>query len=510
MALFAIPEDWQLKAKLRDELKPTRSATDLSVYNPYGVPEKFEDFAKLCQVRSGLEFVPFELYDYQIELSNLIDKCKGIAALKTRQMGFSELCSCKMLHESLLYPAFLGVAFSLGQAEASKLSDRVGVMPAGISGFSWQIDSKTARKSEKGGELLFRPSTPNSARSLASVTWLILDECGFPADIEEMYGNATPAQSMVGDRARRILGTTIPPEGLDCWFGQTFWKQSDLTFDLLDEIEVVKNNGGNQGPGFSYWIDDEGWARVLLHWYAHPIYCSMPNRLAKIKADEKLTEEQLQREHNLGIPKEGGSLFNYEQLEASKCDWNIESIEYGNTLTIWHQPKRNHNYIMGTDPNGKGSNNFVTQVWDITTTPFKLVAEYAEANQASLTRSIEITSDLIERYQPFRATVESNFGGVVIAENLREDNYDIQVDVVVTTARSKQVNTDRIAYELESGSFEYASDWEGVGEAKKFSALHREAASGMDDRIMAWAVTFANIEDIMEELGQPPDWIGKI
>jgi hypothetical protein len=32
----------------------------------------------------------------------------------------------------------------------------------------------------------------------------------------------------------------------------------------------------------------------------------------------------------------------------------------------------------------------------------------------------------------------------------------------------------------------------------------------MDDRIMAWAVTFANIEDIMEELGQPPDWIGKI
>jgi hypothetical protein len=165
---------------------------------------------------------------------------------------------------------------------------------------------------------------------------------------------------------------------------------------------------------------------------------------------------------------------------------------------------------MGTDPNGKGSNNFVTQVWDITTAPFKLVAEYAEANQASLTRSIEITSDLIERYQPFRATVESNFGGLVIAENLREDNYDIQVDVVVTSARSKQVNTDRIAYEVEAGSFEYANDWEGVGEAKKFSALHREATSGMDDRIMAWAVTFANIEDIMEELGQPPDWIGKI
>jgi Terminase RNaseH-like domain len=483
------------------------SASSIDVYNPYGVPEDFAEFARTCMVRSGLDFIPFELFDYQIELSNLIDRCPGVALLKVRQCGQSELVICKMLHQSLLYPAFLGVCFSLGQSEASKLSDRVGVMVNGVKDFSWATDSKTARKSAKGGELLFRPSTPSAARSLASLTWIFADECGFPAEIEEMYGNACPAQAMSGHKARRILGTTIPPEGLSCWYGMTFWNQKNLTFNLEEEIEIVKAGGGNQGPGFSYWIDDQGWARILLHWHAHPIYSLIPNRLAKIKEAEKLTDEQLAREHDLGIPKSGGSLFNFAKLEQSKRDWTPDRTAYDGTVTVWHPPQPRHNYITGTDPNGGGSNMFCTQVWDITTVPFKLVAEYAEAQQEVL-HSVEVTDDLIKLYKPVRASVEGNFGGVVIAETLRAANDEVQIDVVTTSNRSKQVNTDRIAYETEAGNYEFAKDWRGAEEAKYFSALKREATQGTDDSIMAWAIAFANIEDILEKIGPSLDWYG--
>jgi hypothetical protein len=485
----------------------TLSQTALDVYNPYGVPEDFAEFARTCMVKSGLDFVPFELYDYQLKIAELMDTCEGIAIFKVRQMGFSEVAICKMLHQSLLYPAFFGISFSLTQGDSSKLSDRVGIMPRGIDEFKWLVDSKTARKSGKGGELLFRPSTPNASRGLASLTWLLFDEVGFPPAAEEMYGNATPALAMTGARARRVLGTTIPPIGLGCWFGQTFWNQKDLDFNLEEELEIVRAGGGNQGPGFSYWVSNKGWARVLLHWYAHPIYSIMPNRLADIKEREKITEEQLQREHNLSIPKSGGSLFNFAKLEQSKRDWTPDRTAYDGTVTIWHPPQPRHNYITGTDPNGGGSNMFCTQVWDITTVPFKLVAEYAEAQQEVL-HSVEVTDDLIKLYKPVRASVEGNFGGVVIAETLRAANDEVQIDVVTTSNRSKQVNTDRIAYETEAGNYEFAKDWRGAEEAKYFSALKREATQGTDDSIMAWAIAFANIEDILEKIGPSLDWYG--
>jgi hypothetical protein len=417
-----------------------------------------------------VDFIPFELFDYQQEISDLYDRCRGLAVLKTRQTGFTELCGAKMLHRSLLSPAYLGVAFSLGQQESSKLSDRVGMMPNGVQDFRWTIESKTARKSERGGELLFRPSTPNAARSLASVTDLFMDECGFPADIEEMYGNATPAQSMVGEAAKRILGTTIPPDGLSCWFGRTFWQGQE--FDLGEEIARVQEGRGRQDKGFSYWVDDQGWARILLHWQSHPIYSAIPNYLDKIRKSEQITEEQLQREHNLGLPANGASLFLHEAIAAAGT---------------------------GIDPNfgAVGGDYFVAQVWDITTTPFSLAAEY-RSNENSVYRSKQEAVKLVEAYRPVIVSVEANGGGVAIAEDVARENPRTQVEMVRTTQVSKRLHTDRAAMLIERGDICYPSDWVGISELQKFSALTRQATTGHDDCVMAMAISFAYLDDALE------------
>jgi Terminase RNaseH-like domain len=452
-------------------------------YNPYGISEDFKEFAKTCQIRSGVDFVPFDLFEYQVEISNLFDSCRGLAILKTRQVGASELLAAKMLHRSLLNPAYLGVAFSLGQQESSKLSDRVGMMPNGVQDFRWAIESKTARKSERGGELLFRPSTPNAARSLASVTDLFMDECGFPADIEEMYGNATPAQSMVGEAAKRILGTTIPPEGLSCWFGRTFWQGQP--FDLDEEIARVQEGRGRQDKGFSYWIDDQGWARILLHWQSHPIYSVIPNYLDRIRKSEQITEEQLQREHNLGLPANGASLFLSEAVAAAAIG-NLE------------KPRRSQ-YLVGIDPNfgAVGGDYFVCQVWDIGKAPFNLAAEY-RSNESSVYRSKEECLKLIEDYRPVIVSIEANGGGVAIAEDIARAMPRLQVEMVRTTQVSKRLHTDRAAMLIERGDIIYPADWIGISELQKFSAITRQATTGNDDCVMGMAIAFAYLDEALE------------
>jgi Terminase RNaseH-like domain len=298
-----------------------------------------------------------------------------------------------------------------------------------------------------------------------------------------MYGNATPAQSMVGEAAKRILGTTIPPDGLSCWFGRTFWQGQP--FDLDEEIARVQEGRGRQDKGFSYWVDDQGWARILLHWQSHPIYSAIPNYLDKIRKSEQITEEQLQREHNLGLPANGASLFLSDAV-ATAARGKLE------------KPKRSQ-YLVGIDPNfgAVGGDYFVCQVWDIGKAPFNLAAEY-RSNENSVYRSKEECLKLIDAYRPVIVSIESNGGGVAIAEDIARAKPRLQVEMVRTTQVSKRLHTDRAAMLIERGDIIYPSDWVGISELQKFNAITRQATTGNDDCVMGMAIAFAYLDDALE------------
>ncbi len=122
------------------------------------VPTDFVEFASQCIIKSGSEFVPFHLYDYQILLGELLDKYPRHCWFKTRQLGASETVVCKMLQRSLLNPAYTGVTFSIGQKESSKLADRAAKMPQ-FRGLDWEYQSGQRLKARGGGDLFFYPST---------------------------------------------------------------------------------------------------------------------------------------------------------------------------------------------------------------------------------------------------------------------------------------------------------------------------------------------------------------
>jgi len=445
------------------------------------VPTDFREFAKLCRIRSGSGIVPFELWDWQEELSQIADQYRGLCTAKVRQMGVTELFACKMLHKACLNKAYSGAVLSMGGKETSKVAKRVRRMPGLIPGFKFAGNAVTQLEVEGGGSINFCPSTDNAVRSIESVHDLLFDESAFVTNIAEIYSSAVPAQEMVGDAARTWVISTMSPEGKLAWFWREMLAASNGDIDLEERIANAREG---KAP-FQWWIDENGWAKVIIHWKAHPIYSQVPNFLEKTKKEKKLTEDKLQREYNLGVPSGGGSLF------ITEC---VDRCATGH----WQRAILRRNYLAGIDPNFGGNDYYVCLIWDITQKPYSLVAQYRENNRSN-TYNEEKTIELLDEYKPVLTSVEKNSGGAIILENLAKKRPKLRFEFVVTTATNKRINTDRLALATEFKEVIYPKDWQGILELKNFSLLTRQAIDGNDDCISAWAVAWAWLDSALEE-----------
>lgn len=461
------------KAKIKPSTRSQQEALSVST--------DFTEFASQCRILSGKRVIPFKLYDYQIELSRLLDTYRGVVCFKTRQLGITEVLACKFLHKACLNNAYKAAVLSIGQSETSEVCLRIRSMPSQIRQVSFSTNSLTTLTIAHGGRVLFRPSTPNSLRSLASVSDILYDEAAFPKEIREIYAGATPSQDMVGDDARTAIVSTMSEEGKLSWFWEMF-ESSNGDVDVESRIAKVKDG---TAPPFDYWVDENGWCKVLAHWKAHPVYSNIPNYLEKVKNEKKINDAKLQREYNLGIPESGGSLF---------VEFFINLCAVGQ----WRSPNRTRKYIAGVDPNFGGDDFYVCQVWDITVKPYNIVAEY-RANNRSNEYNEEKTLELLDAYNPIITAVEKNSGGTIVLENLIKKRPKLRFEPVLTTATTKRINTDRLALALEFKEVGYPKEWEGVQEMRKFSMLTRSATSGHDDCISAWAAAWVWLDEALNE-----------
>jgi hypothetical protein len=379
----------------------------------------------------------------------------------------------------------------MGGKETSKVAKRVRRMPSQVPNFRFASNAVTQLEVAGGGSISFMPSTDNAVRSIESVHDLLFDEAGFVPNIEEIYSSATPAQEMVGSDARTWVVSTIPPSGKLCWF----WELLGGANGDVDVDRAIARAQEGLEP-FQWWLDENGWAKVIVHWKAHPIYSQIPDYLGKIKREKKLTEEKLQREYNLGLPELGGLLFQSNL---------IEKLAVGQ----WKKPIAKHKYLAGIDPNFGGDDYFVLLVWDVTQKPFELVKQYRASNTSS-TYNQAMVKVILNQYQPIITAVEKNSGGTIVLENLARDCPSLRFEAVVTSAVTKKINTDRLALALEAQDVVYPPDWEGCvkhkddsgnlvdGEMYRFSASERRATKGHDDTILAWAVAFAFLDEVLK------------
>lgn len=452
--------------------------------NPYGVPEDFEEFAATCRIRSGVEIVPFRIYAYQKLLHQIMSTHQATMIVKDRQLGITETFGAWLLHEMLKNAAFLCAVFSINQAKSSEVSKRISAMTAGMD-ISWQRKSFTILKPLNCGEAQCLPSTDNAGRSLPSVAVEVFDEAGFIDGFTELYGNATSAQEMIDPKDRRtVINTTMPETGElhEVW---TMFDSENGDISAHDMLKVAREGGTNCGiPGMCWWVDGNGWAKVVLSHKAHPKYGKDPDYLVNVQKRRKIPWVTVQREHNLGIETAQGSLFSSGAIAKQ-------------SIGAWAEYNPSRHYIACTDPNFGGSDNWVTQIWDVTELPYALVAEYAESDRTteySRAKALELS----DQYNVVYHAVESNSGGKIVVENMIRDRPSLNILLTLTTNASKKVNTDRIALGIEQGEFIFPADWGGIIEMKRFSQAAREATGGeKDDRVMAFAAGMAHLDQIV-------------
>lgn len=431
------------------------------------------EFAEKTMIRSGRELIPFQPYPYQLAFVEQVEKHYGTVAVKSRQMGFTEMVASYFLWAAFWDPGYLAVIFSKTQQDTTNIAKRVRMMAASHPSIELETENLQDLKLVDGGRLLFKPATPHSARGLESVAAILFDEAAFVSGIEEIYSAALPSTEMLGDSARIIILST--PNGQSGFYWDRV-NESNGDKNILDICNDVRIGG----DPIRYWTDQQGWCKFLAHWRGHPIYGQRPNYLKTLAIQKRMPEAKIKQEYDLDFTVSGESLFSLEAI-------------YRQAKGAWQSCQPGHKYLIGVDPNFGGSDYFRSQVWDITSVPASLVAEYGE-NQKSIEYSKTLLKQQIQKYRPILVAIESNSGGIVLIENLSKELPQIHVEAVSTTRTSKRINTDRIAIAVEQSEVIYPKDWAGVQEMVQFGCLNREASSGHDDAVMAFAVAWAQYE----------------
>jgi len=438
----------------------------------FTIPDSFADFTeRCCVIRSQSRFVPFKLFPYQIELGHLMDRYKLIQIFKSRQVGVSETVIAHTLYKALQRSGFASLIFSIGQTESTELNKRMRMMPRNEA-IRWEKDNTRELKPDGGGTLYFRPSSTSAGRGFPSVTRVIFDEAGFIPNLQMLMAAAAPAQEMAGDSTNMVTVSTMPETGSGSYFWQSFVAGQSVSL-LQERIEECRQSDS----GFLWWEDDYGSCKVLIHRKANPyLYCG-EGYVERIAAERGITMDQAVREYDLGLPRGDGSLFDPILVERQ-------------AVGDWKPPIPGHRYLAGIDPNFGGSDYFALTIWDVTHTPYSLVAQYHESKQ-TVERSQVKSLDLLRQYKPVIIGVEKNSGGQIVLERMQKLAPDLRFEAVVTSRQSKWQNTDRLAIGIEQGEIIYPPNWAGIDELKNFNAIKREASAGHDDLVMSAAIAFA-------------------
>lgn len=450
---------------LEKEQARRRSLLTAGTPQKLSVSEPWSDFAQQCHIRSGNKIIPFVPYSYQERLSDIIDKYRGTVVLKTRQLGVSEAIACKFLHKAKINPGYAASVLSLGQKESSNIARRIRRMASTVPTLDFASDSLTDLEVSNGGRLMFRPSTKNAIRSLESISDLLFDEAEFVPNIEEIYSAAVPSQEMVGEDARIVIVST--PSTKTSWFWQMF--ASNNSVDCEELIEAVRND---ETEPFQFWVDDEGWAKVILHWRSHPIYGQQPDYLERTKKKYNLSDAQLQREYNLGIGSLSGGMFQsswwkyYYYKELPPLKEFVISVD----ATFGSQAKT-ASYV-------------VVQLWGIGWPNFYLVDQVRSRMGFARTRA-EILS-MIERWEPQlpvsirEKLVENKALGPAIIEALKDEVPGV---VAIHPMGDKKARAEAVVSFYEGGNV-----WlpEGKPFVKEYKAEHESFPNGVtNDQIDA-------------------------
>jgi len=333
--------------------------------------------------------IPFELYPFQEEtLQNFIDNDRNIV-LKSRQMGISTLVSAYALWTMIFNPGKNVLILSTVQNTSKEIVSKIRLANNNLP--SWLKvptveDNRLSLKFKNESRVLAASSAADSSRGFSSYL-LVMDECGFIENAEEVW---TSAQQTMATGGRAILLST--PNGVGNFFHQ-----------MWVDAEAKKNTFNT----------------IRLKWNLHP----ERDQSWRNRQTDELGQKRSSQECDTEFLSSGNTVVDQGIIEfyrnsKAKDPIEIRGIDQG--YWIWEYPDYSRNYIVCADvARGDGADFSAFHILDVET--LTQVAEYR--GQMDTKNYGNFLVEVATAYNNALLIVENNNYGWAVLQQIIDRQY---------------------------------------------------------------------------------------
>lgn len=303
------------------------------------VPDQFEQFCSNISMRSGGKMRQFVPYRYQVLLADIIARHSNVTVVKTRQLGTTQILVALFLHQGAKNPAFAASCFMRNDKDAEALTARIRWL-ATQSNIELIKDEATLIRLLNGAEIRSHNSSKEGNRSADSLMMLLFDEAAFQDKIGSIYAASVGSTILTGDDAKVIVVST--PSAKSGWFWDRLVENNGNR-----DIETICKQVGNcelysdDLPGFYWFTDETGGAKVFIHWKCHPVYKHWPDFVERMAKRLNLDMCDAEREFNLVFSDKAIEVFSAESIadaetSSRQVNANIRSCAIGIYVSATH------------------------------------------------------------------------------------------------------------------------------------------------------------------------------
>lgn len=301
-----------------------------------------EKYIKIVSLDKGI--VPFEMRDYQKDMTRKLQNNRFVIAKCSRQSGKSATVSIFLLHTILFTPKYSVAILANKEETAKEILGKVKLayewlpkwLQQGI--LEW---NKMSIVLENGSKITAAATSSSAIRGFG-FNAILLDEYAFVAShlAEEFYSSVYPTISS-GETTKLIIIST--PCGMNNFY--RLWMDAINGKNRFVTIDVT----WKQVPG-----RDEAW---------------------KAETIANTSERQFRQEQECAFLGSVHTLIDPEKLKTLHYIDHTLQTESG--LKVFHQPEKGHRYVLTLDVSqGLGLDSHAFSIMDIASLPYRQVSTF--------------------------------------------------------------------------------------------------------------------------------------
>ena len=377
-------------------------------------------YIKIVTLDKGLE--PFELYDYQEKMVQTIQDNRYVIAKLPRQTGKTTTIVAWCVHY-ILFNQSVNVAILANKLKTAleimkRLKEAYEYLPKWLQQgvVEW---NKTSIQIENGSRVIASATSASAVRG-GSYNVIFLDEFAHvPSNIADDFFSSVYPTITSGQTTKVIIVST--PNGMNMFY--SLWQGA---------------NRKNGEEGKSEYIPIE------VHWGQVPLYPKGP--LRDVKWKERTIkqlgggaggEQRFQSEYECDFIGSSNTLISTSKLHI--LAYKTPKTKSKEGLWVYEEPEPHKAYVMTVDTSrGQGKDYSAVLVFDVSDTPYKVVAKYRN-NIISPMLFPTMIDALGKKYNKAYVLIEVNDIGSQVADIL---HYDLEYDNVLMSTnkgRSGQV-----------------------------------------------------------------------